>query len=1024
MLIGKNSQYYKKLTSSNAKMEEYDIDDNDRIIIDKPIEKVFLTAIGIIGEVSANIQRKQGKIDEILEENRNELLFSAKFIEDYYKGNINITNGNLYLIISAVAYYLANSIGNSKVLISKLDVSTLDLNVNGLDYAVVSLLKDEFDSSNEEKYQGKYQSYLLNMKNIMYVFLKDYYVLESDEKDKFRAEVYTDGTDAELLFVDMFLTIFDLKIKNSFIELSNKYINIENNEFKKKLIENNKIKELWPSQKNIGENGVFKGRSAVIQLPTGSGKTKSLTILLSTYFLQTLKKLAVIVAPFRALCREISNDLMKDFGNNDSIKINEMNDILNEENLFVFENNVKAVIITTPEKLTYILKKQKEIINEIGLIVFDEGHIFDEWQRGINYELLISNLKLLLNDDTQKVLISAVGSNLSTINKWLNGVEGVTIKNNLITSTEKSVCFVNWKSIGNNLYGYLNFLNPLNMQPEFYVPRLIKKTLLNRKPRERSDKYFPSVDLKTLKGEDSDIAIYLGMKLCTKGSTIIFCGTKATASKILKRILDLNERNYDISNLKKSSNAREIEKLCYIISKNYGEENEYFTGAKQGIFVHHADISNGIKISLEYAMKHKLISFLICTSTLAQGVNLPIKYLIMSSIYQAGNLIKTRDFNNLIGRAGRPGMYTEGTIIFSDPFVYELKDYVNYSKYAYRWSQYKNLIMNTNQESENISMLMEMDDNIILNIINEYYNGNIESALSEYLLPFKEIQREKEKIRIYNILSLLSPIENFIMSYLTKENLENNKENIEKIATETLGYYLSKDEQKENIIKLFMIIARFCLQKVPTPEKRYLYSENVFGVKDNEIIENYINENIDKILNSKETEELFDNLYDLFENLKKYSEEIKEISKLWINGKSYKVIMENNSKKLDINECLKICNNIISYEMPLVISAVQDNIKYKIDNNNYIFDMFDLLVKQLKYGIKSEVAIKIYELGFSDREVAKELEYYLNKNILRKPNVYNVKDLLLGAKEEILEILEKYPSVFKYQLDLLKNREK
>ena len=63
-------------------------------------------------------------------------------------------------------------------------------------------------------------------------------------------------------------------------------------------------------------------------------------------------------------------------------------------------------------------------------------------------------------------------------------------------------------------------------------------------------------------------------------------------------------------------------------------------------------------------------------------------------------------------------------------------------------------------------------------------------------------------------------------------------------------------------------------------------------------------------------------------------------------------------------------------------------------------------------------------MGFSDREVAKELEYYLNKNILRKPNVYNVKDLLLGAKEEILEILEKYPSVFKYQLDLLKNREK
>ena len=345
MLIGNTSQYYKKLTSSNAKMEEYDIDNNDRIAIDKPIEKVFLTAIGIIGEVSANIQRNENEIDQILNTNRDELLFSAKFIEDYNNGNINVKNKNLYLIISAVAYYLANNIGNSKVLVSKINLDELDLNLNGLDYAIVKLLKDEFDTSDEEKYQGKYFSYLINMKDNLENFFKEYYVLNCDEKKKFRAKVYNEGTDEELLFVDILLTIYDLKIRNSFIKLSNEYINIENDEFKRKLIENNKIKELWPSQKNIGEKGVFKGKSAVIQLPTGSGKTKSLTILLSTYFLQTSKRIAVIVAPFRALCREISNDLMKDFGNNDRIKVNEMNDILNEENLFTFENNLKTVII-------------------------------------------------------------------------------------------------------------------------------------------------------------------------------------------------------------------------------------------------------------------------------------------------------------------------------------------------------------------------------------------------------------------------------------------------------------------------------------------------------------------------------------------------------------------------------------------------------------------------------------------------------------------------------------------------------
>lgn len=1018
MLIESKSKYYKKIAGSYAKMEEYDIDNDDRVVLEEPIEKVFLTVIGIIGEVSASIQRNQNAIDQILNIHREELLFSAKFIEDYYNGKLNAKNKNLYLLISAVAYYLANNIGNSKVLISEIDLNELDLKVNGLDYAIVELLKDEFDTSDEEKYSGEYFWYLINMKRKLENFLKNYYILNDDDKEKFRIKVYNEGTDEELLWVDIFLTIYDLKIKNSFINLSNEYINIGNDEFKRKLIENNQIKELWPSQRNIGENGVFKGKSAVIQLPTGSGKTKSLTILLSAYFLQNLKRIAVIVAPFRALCREISNDLIRDFGNNDSVKINEMNDILNEQNLFNIENHVKTVIIVTPEKLNYIIKKQKEIINEIGLIVFDEGHIFDEWQRGINYELLISNLKLLLDADTQKILISAVGSNLNSINDWLNGEDERTVKNNLIISTEKSVCFVDWKSKESELYGYLNFINPLSMEEDFFVPRLVKIKLLNKKTRERKNKYFPSVNLQNFKGEINDVAIYLGIKLCINGSTILFCGTKKTTSKVLKRILDLNERNYDISNLKKASNGEEIKKLSYIISKNYGEENEYFIGAKQGTFVHHADISNGIKVSLEYAMKHKLISFLICTSTLAQGVNLPIKYLIIPSIYQAGNIIKSRDFNNLIGRAGRPGMYTEGTIIFSHPYVYTFK---NNNNYRGRWNQYKNLIMNKETGLENISMLMQMEDNDILNIINSYYNGDLERTLNNYLLEFEENRREEEKTRINNILSLLSQIENFVMSYLSKENLEENKENIKKIATETLGYYLSKDEEKENIVKLFVMIAQFCLENVPILEKRYLYSENVFGVKDNKIIDDYVDENLDKILNSKKTEELFDNLYSLIEILKEYDVRIKEISILWINGYSYKAIIESNSSNLEINECLKICNNLISYEISLIVSAVQDNLRSKIDNNS-IFDIFDLLVKQLKYGIKSDVTIKIYELGFSDREVAKELEDYLYNNTPIKPSVHNVKELLLGRKEEILEVLEQYPSVFKNQLDLLENK--
>ncbi|MCV5901382.1 hypothetical protein OFN63_35370, partial [Escherichia coli] len=70
-------------------------------------------------------------------------------------------------------------------------------------------------------------------------------------------------------------------------------------------------------------------------------------------------------------------------------------------------------------------------------------------------------------------------------------------------------------------------------------------------------------------------------------------------------------------------------------------------------------------------MQKGLINFIACTSTLAQGVNLPIRYLIVQGVYQGVGRVKVRDFQNLIGRAGRAGMHTEGVVIFADSTVWD-----------------------------------------------------------------------------------------------------------------------------------------------------------------------------------------------------------------------------------------------------------------------------------------------------------------------------------------------------------------
>ncbi|HGR7306880.1 TPA: helicase-related protein, partial [Streptococcus pneumoniae] len=108
-----------------------------------------------------------------------------------------------------------------------------------------------------------------------------------------------------------------------------------------------------------------------------------------------------------------------------------------------------------------------------------------------------------------------------------------------------------------------------------------------------------------------------------------------------------------------------------LLGQNLGYDSVEYACSQLGVFSHHSGIPMGIRIAIEYAFSKSKINNVVCTSTLAQGVNLPIKYLIISSVYQAGDAIKVRDFQNLIGRAGRAGKYTEGTIILTEPNIYK-----------------------------------------------------------------------------------------------------------------------------------------------------------------------------------------------------------------------------------------------------------------------------------------------------------------------------------------------------------------
>ena len=140
----------------------------------------------------------------------------------------------------------------------------------------------------------------------------------------------------------------------------------------------------------------------------------------------------------------------------DNVVINEATDSFQEDLSLEELFDQKTILIVTPEKLLYLLRRTPELAEQIGLVVYDEGHQFDSGARGVTYELLLTSLKLLLAQGTQIVLISAVIANAPRIAEWLLGDADLVVDGTGLSPTSRSIAFASWR----NPLGRLNTQTP------------------------------------------------------------------------------------------------------------------------------------------------------------------------------------------------------------------------------------------------------------------------------------------------------------------------------------------------------------------------------------------------------------------------------------------------------------------------------------------------------------------------------------------------------------------------------------
>ena len=1005
MIFSNTSNYMLKYQKAKAKLVEYDIPRKDYPKFPLNSNELSYPVVYILSRYAESVI--ENNVAD-MEEFSPHLVAASQYFDAAVGANDREEYDADFLLSGAAAYFLSDDFGSAKVLCSDFFVR----------------INPEINEP--QKITGNLLGYLLlnrdfhisvdtpNGEKVCHSLLAYYNTGEGVEKirgllSEYRKAVYENDAPMEIYYVDILCAIVMVALSKSSWILLPRYSELDQSLWSDYLKGPKAPRMLWPAQQLIGEKGVLRGQSAIVQLPTGVGKTKSIELVIRSSFASGRATTAIIVAPLRALCNEIANDMISAFG--DEVLVNQFSDVLEEDfSLELFLSFKSKILICTPEKLSYIIHHQADFLDEIGLYIFDEGHMFDDGSRGAIYELLISEIRSHISGKEQIILLSAVLSNAEQIQKWLLGEAGVLASDSKIKATPKTIGFASQTKD-------IHYYSDDSAQEDFYVPRSIEVIALQKRPREKKQRYFPELT------DAKDIAIYYANKLCKNGGVAIFANRTSTVLTVINRIIELRDRGCLLAEIKGNSDGKEMSRLAQLMSDYYGEQHPYTIACYLGVVPHYSNLPNGLRLAVEHACRNKALRLVVCTSTLAQGVNIPIKYLFMTSFMVARNSMRIRSFQNLMGRTARSGMYTEGSVIVTDPQLFDNK---NNRKNGgnYKWNECIKMFDDSAAEPCGSSILSLVQDiridyetrvigaKVAQHIIDHYnepdcfeqYVNKLTTALHK-AYPQKNASSIVESVMARK--SIVEAIENHLCFVFSIDENADKQSIAADICKETLAYFMANDDEKALLEEIFNIIT-LKTNKIDYSQIKN-YARTMIGIDSLLQIEKWIAEN-HLTRQNYTNEQLVEMIISFFQEthtLKKGTKCFADICQMWLDGCSFVEMYESTS--LPIADLEDICNKSISYELSFFVGSIIDIIE--ISDEDIVNPLPNLLrlQRRLKYGVKTETAVSICEKIFNDRFLANLLADEIGHDTIETNSIVGV---IQSHKDDILDILSAYPTYF------------
>lgn len=364
------------------------------------------------------------------------------------------------------------------------------------------------------------------------------------------------------------------------------------------------ITEFYPPQEDA-VSPILEGKSIVLALPTASGK--SLVAYLAALKAALRGGKALYIVPLRALASEKYEELkaFEKLGIRVGMSVGDYDRF--DPNLSKFH-----IVIATSEKADSLLRHRVDWLKEIDVAIADEIHLINDYSRGPTLEVLVSKLKKV-NPEAQIIALSATIKNSRELAEWL-GAEHVESE---------------WR------------------------PVLLKEGILYG-----DDVYFSDESVRHLTRHRPDpVESLLEDIIDEGGQALIFVNTRRSSEALAQRlggVVKPHLKEADLEMLKtiaKSIEAREDEgtsmgsRLARIISS--------------GAAFHHAGLTNNQRGMIEDAFKSRKLRAIVATPTLAAGINLPARTVVVRDVkrYDANFgwvPIPVLEVKQMCGRAGRP----------------------------------------------------------------------------------------------------------------------------------------------------------------------------------------------------------------------------------------------------------------------------------------------------------------------------------------------------------------------------------